>query len=127
VHQGVREPSLPAGAGKIWFFFFAEGLLYLKARDGDFVRSRHSRLRLCGGKLRRESRKTRKHRIPAFAGMTTIVFSNFFEFIRANPESVISGVTLKAETVDDALVKRCRRRRPWIKKKGRHVLTAGWR
>jgi len=106
VQQGVREPSLPAGARKSWFFFFAEGLLYFKARDDDHVKSHHSSLRLRGGKLRREPRKTRKHWIPAFAGMTQIIFPDFFEFIRANPELAISGSALKAETVDDALVKR---------------------
>jgi hypothetical protein len=38
--------------------------------------------------------------------MTQIVFPDFFEFIRANPELAISGSALKAETVDEALVKR---------------------
>ena len=36
---------------------------------------RHSRLRLRGGKLRRESRKASKYWIPAFAGMTEELLS----------------------------------------------------
>jgi hypothetical protein len=66
--QGVVSfSSMPLTKGGRELF---NKMRFLPKLEAESCGSRHSRLRLRGGRLRRESRNAPKDWIPAFAGMT---------------------------------------------------------